>query len=33
MKGRVAGAPADEGPVRAVQESLSYLRGLVGGQR
>jgi inosose dehydratase len=26
------GPPADEGPVRAVQESLSYLRGLVGGQ-
>lgn len=27
------GPPADEGPVRAVQESLSYLHGLVGGQR
>ena len=27
------GPPADEGPVRAVRESLSYLRGLVGGQR
>ena len=25
--------PADEGPVRAVRESLAYLRGLVGGQR
>ena len=27
------GPPRDEGPVRAVQESLSYLRSLVGGQR
>jgi inosose dehydratase len=29
----LAGPPADERPVRAVQESLSYLHGLVGGQR
>jgi inosose dehydratase len=27
------GPPRDEGPVRAVRESLSYLRGLLGGQR
>jgi inosose dehydratase len=27
------GPPADEGPVRAVRESLSYLNGLSGGQR
>jgi inosose dehydratase len=29
----LAGPPADEGPVRAVRESLYYLRGLFGGQR
>jgi inosose dehydratase len=27
------GPPRDEGPVRAVRESLDYLRGLLGGQR
>jgi inosose dehydratase len=27
------GPPQDEGPIRAVRESLSYLRGLVGGQQ
>ena len=27
------GPPSDEGPVRAVRESLDYLRGLCGGQR
>jgi inosose dehydratase len=27
------GPPRDEGPVRAVRESLGYLRGLLGGQR
>jgi inosose dehydratase len=27
------GPPRDEGPVRAVRESLSYLRGLLGGQQ
>jgi sugar phosphate isomerase/epimerase len=27
------GPPQDEGPVRAVRESLYYLRGLLGGQR
>ena len=29
----LAGPPRDEGPVRAVRESLDYLRGLCGGQR
>lgn len=33
MQGLVAGAPISWGAVRAVRESLSYLRGRFGGQQ